>query len=98
MKFFLVLFFSIFISSCSTTFHGSSHVDKNSCVLKCKEEGLVLDSMVFMGEYSSGCVCRRPQRTSSIKSKGGAESLGSVIGVIEQMRREQLSRANMTTM
>lgn len=96
MKFFSILLISTFITSCSTQFYGDAHVDKRSCTMKCQEQGLVLDSMVFMGDYSSGCVCKAANRTSRDEADRGSEGLSGIIGVIEQIRGEYQTATNMS--
>jgi len=82
---------------CATSFTGSAYVEngRNGCEAKCRGQGMQVAGMVYMGEYSSACVCEVPRATSSI---GGGErhlialsggAMGSAAGVIMQMQRQQ---------
>lgn len=77
-------------SGCATNFTGSAYVQGGAegCTAKCQEQGMELAGMVFLGEYTSGCVCALPghERTAL---DGAANVTGAAVGVVEQNRRSQ---------
>ncbi|MBI2522036.1 MAG: hypothetical protein HYV97_16585 [Bdellovibrio sp.] len=86
---FMMLFLAI---GCATSFTGSAHIEKKLCQNKCQESGMDLAGMVFMGEYSSGCICRIPNKTSMRQSQEtefmAAAGSSAAAGVMMQMQRE----------
>ena len=82
------------MSACATSFTGSPYIEggRTECEAKCAGQGLSMCGMVYMGEYSSACVC-------SVGGSGGedavsldrtsAASAGAVAGVIMQMRAQE---------
>ena len=46
---------------CQTQFVGDAHIDPAACQAKCTEAGLAMAGMVYMGQYSSACVCEVPK-------------------------------------
>jgi hypothetical protein len=81
---------------CATSFTGNAHVTggRNGCEAKCRGQGMLTAGMVFMGEYSSACVCELPRATAGstqhmnmVTDSGGAS--GAVAGVIMQMQEQQ---------
>jgi hypothetical protein len=85
----------ITLSGCPTAFRGSAYVadGRGGCERKCKSQGLVFSSLVFMGEYSSACVCE-PKRDKGEAAKSAsapssaapaaAAATGAAIGNMEQ--------------
>ena len=68
---------------CPTTFSGSAHVvdGRAGCEKKCKKSKLRMSALVFLGEYSSACVCEVPlpeSKSSESVSSPEAAALGSV--------------------
>ncbi len=86
-----VLFLS---TGCATSFTGDPHIENGraGCEAKCKGQGMELAGMVFMGEYTSGCVCSVPGQSASAHraflASAGNAAAGSA-GVVMQMRRQQ---------
>lgn len=85
---------ALVLSGCATSFTGSAHVEGGgrSCEAKCKAQGMELAGMVFMGEYTDGCICALPGRAASSKRTlllASAESAGGATGVMMQMQRQQ---------
>jgi hypothetical protein len=78
-----------------TSFHGDAHVQGGApaCDAKCKGWGLEFVGMVSMGEYSDGCICRRPGLSSAAVLETGGQAAASAAGVIMQMRRIEEQRA-----
>ena len=95
----VLLVLGVVASGCATSFTGAPHVadGRAGCEAKCKEQGMSLAGMVFMGEYTSGCVCTLPGQTASAArqvvaaAEAGAAAGGT--GVVLQMQREQQQQA-----
>jgi hypothetical protein len=47
------------LSACATSFTGSAHVQggRAGCETKCSVQGLTMSGLVYLGEYSTACVC-----------------------------------------
>ena len=89
-------FLALGIMGCATNFTGSPHVEggRAGCEKKCSSNGMEVSGMVYMGEYSSACVCAVPGQSA----KGGEVLLGSTgavsgaaAGVAMQQQRSQRS-------
>jgi hypothetical protein len=82
------------LSACATSFTGSPYVEdgRQGCERKCKGQGMDVAGMVYMGEYSSACVCAEPGKTASSRSQqllAAASVAAGAAGVEMQMRRAQ---------
>ncbi len=82
---------------CATTFTGSPHVEngRSGCESKCTGQGMEVAGMVYMGEYSSACVCQVPgQHASRSKLMTGASGAvaGGVAGVEMQRQANERNR------
>jgi len=78
-------------SGCPTTFTGSAHVEngKAGCEYKCKKSGLRFSGMVYMGEYSSACICELAKPAAATTTQGpsaAAASVGAAVGSMVQAR------------
>lgn len=83
------------LAGCATSFTGSPHVEngRSGCESKCKGQGMEVAGMVYMGEYSSACVCEVPgQHASQRRMLVGASGAvaGGVAGV--EMQRQAAQR------
>lgn len=95
-----MLLLSPIAAGCATSFTGSAHVEdgRAGCEAKCRGQGMQVAGMVYMGEYSSACVCEVPgsaaagRRTELVASAGAAA--GASAGVVMQMRRQQDNNRN----
>jgi hypothetical protein len=90
-----IMFF--LIGGCATSFTGSPHVEngRQGCEAKCRSQGMEVGGMVYMGEYTSGCVCVVPGQSASRKSTLMAASEGAgagAVGVVMQMRQQEQQR------
>jgi hypothetical protein len=91
----LVLVLATGSASCATNFTGSPHVENGraGCEAKCRGQGMELAGMVYLGEYSSGCVCEVPARAGAgprrvlLASAGGAAA--GAVGVELQRRAQE---------
>jgi len=91
------------LAGCATSFTGDPHIEngRQGCEQKCKGQGMALAGMVFMGEYTSGCVCTVPGQAASagqqlLAAAQAGAGAGSA-GVVMQMRR-QAEQQQRTTM
>ena len=86
---------------CATSFTGSAHVEggRGGCEAKCRGQGMQIAGMVYMGEYSSACVCEVPRTTGSAEHRdlvgSAAGSSGAAAGVIMQMQRQREQQQSM---
>jgi len=82
------------ISACATSFQGSAHFPggAGACAQRCSADGLEMGGFIYMGEYSSGCVCEPPGSTTS---PAPSASVAAAAGVMDQMRRQE-RQANAT--
>jgi hypothetical protein len=86
---------------CATSFTGSPHIEggRNGCEAKCRGQGMQIAGMVYMGEYSSACVCEVPRSAASSKDRdmlvGSAGASGAAVGVVMQMARQQQQQQQM---
>jgi hypothetical protein len=81
------------LTACMTSFQGSPHVEggRAGCEAKCKGQGMAVAGMVYMGEYSSACVCQVPGvggGHTALLDAAGAVS-GAAVAVEMQRRRQQ---------
>jgi len=98
MRSLLVLFVVLgAVAGCQTQFTGDPHIEPITCQAKCKEANLVMAGMVYLGQYSSACLCEVPRPAAPPGAASGAGgppgamalasgSLGGAVGVIMQMR------------
>ncbi|MDH5671610.1 MAG: hypothetical protein OEZ06_05635 [Myxococcales bacterium] len=77
------------LGACATSFTGSAHIDggRAGCENKCAGQGLAMSGLVYMGEYSSACVCEVPGSGSSAAPV--ASVAAGAAGVVMQQRRAQ---------
>ena len=91
LRFFPLVLLSILLAGCTATqFHGSPHINggASGCESKCADQGLEMAGMVFLGEYTDGCICAKPgYHVEALDS--AAPAVGGAVGVILQQRREQ---------
>jgi len=86
------------LSACATAFMGSPHVEggRNGCQAKCTGQGMAVAGMVYMGEYSSACICAVPgaAHASVIDEGAAAAAAGGAVGVELQRRQQQQQAYN----
>lgn len=89
-----ILFIAASLGGCATSFTGDPHIENGraGCEAKCKGQGMALAGMVFMGEYTSGCVCTVPGQSASagaqVLAAAQAGAGAGATGVVMQMRRQ----------
>jgi hypothetical protein len=77
------------VLGCQTQFAGSAHVDVATCARKCSQNNLAMAGMVYLGEYSSACICEVPKSAAATTTNSVAGAVGATAGVMMQMQREQ---------
>jgi hypothetical protein len=87
----LLVFVAVASTACVTSFQGSPHVEggRAGCEAKCRGQGMACSGMVYMGEYSSACVCQVPGAGGQANATGGAAAAGGGAVAVEMMRRQQ---------
>ena len=80
------------LCGCPTTFSGSAHVvdGRAGCEKKCKKSKLRMSALVFLGEYSSACVCELPvpdAKAPESESSPTSASVGSVGAAVSALRQ-----------
>jgi len=76
-----------FVLGCQTQFTGSAHVSVTECQARCTADGMQMAGMVYMGEYSSACVCELSGAAPASPTSVAPGAVGAVAGVMMQMRR-----------
>ena len=93
MKSLLMVAGCLLMSGCATSFTGSAHIEggRQTCEAKCKGQGMELAGMVYMGEYSSGCVCSAPGQTAMTRQSllASGASAAAAAGVAMQSERSR---------
>jgi hypothetical protein len=85
---------TLLLSGCATTFTGDPHIEsgRSGCESKCSGQGMALAGMVFMGEYTSGCICAAPGQGARVREQllagAGASAGAAGAGVAMQMQRQ----------
>jgi hypothetical protein len=77
-------------SGCYTVFIGEAKVPqgRKTCEKYCGLAGMELTGMVFMGEYTDGCICElRRDRGSAAGADAAGAASAAAVALIEQMRR-----------
>src|SRR4051812_6244149 len=80
---------------CQTQFIGDPHISPAACQARCAQSNLQMAGMVYMGEYSSACVCEVTSHAGASAGLATAGAIGAAPGVIMQMRRAQAQAATM---
>lgn len=77
---------SLLTSACSTTFWGSTHFSGGvpACRRHCEERGERFAAFVYVGNYSTSCVCGS---STDASVAAGAGLTPAVVGVAIQMQR-----------
>ena len=79
-----------------TEFRGNPHIEggPGQCQAICSQWGMELAGMVAMGEYSSGCICKRPGAAAAGDSEFyAAAGSGAAAGVRMQMDDQEAAEA-----
>ena len=64
------------LSGCPTTFQGNAHVQggRAGCEKQCKKSKMRMSGMVFLGEYSTACICEVVPKAAETGGKSDDES------------------------
>jgi hypothetical protein len=94
--------FLMMAAGCATTFTGDAHIEPAACQAKCTAANMQFVGMVYMGEYSSACICDIPlpmpppaaaqpptaANGQTTNASGATAAAGAAAtGVVMQMRR-----------
>jgi len=93
----LVVATLVLFSGCQTQFVGSAHIDASACAGTCAASNLQMAGMVYLGEYSSACVCEIPRPAAAPAAPASPAAMGAVgaaVGVVMQQRRAQQDQQN----
>lgn len=88
----------ICLPNCATSFRGSAQYSGGpaACVRQCRSIGGQMGAFIYMGDYSTGCVCTPPAShaapTASQATIAGG-GLAAVAGVWMQEQEEARRRA-----
>lgn len=75
-----------FLPACATQFHGSPNISPSECNRRCTDMRGVMAAYVYMGNYSTACVCEpATERADSAGGRAGGVA-GAVAGVWMQMQ------------
>ena len=99
----LFLFLWLAVAGCATSFQGEAKFPggPRACFKRCKAAGLEMSSFVYVGEYSTGCVCglKASMRSASASERDAtAATSAAAVGVVLQMRRAQAAAAQNAAM
>src|SRR5215211_4459335 len=86
----VTLVLALAASGCYTVFLGEAKVPggRQTCEQYCGLAGMELTGMVFMGEYTNGCICEiRRERSPTTSGGASAGAAAAAAGVVQQMRR-----------
>lgn len=61
MRSLLLVIAMLAAAGCQTQFLGNAHIDPATCQARCTADHLQMSGMVYMGEYSSACICEVPR-------------------------------------
>jgi hypothetical protein len=80
------------LSGCATQFLGSAYIEggRAECNTRCQQQGLECTGMVYMGAYSSACICGVK---GAATSGAAAASAAGAAGVMMQMQAAQQGAA-----
>jgi hypothetical protein len=102
MKYLFLLLLSplaLTMAGCATSFTGSPHVEggRSACEQKCTSQGMEATGMVYMGEYSSACVCQIPGKSAGHRAMllATAGAIGGGAAGVE-MQRQRAAQDNQT--
>jgi hypothetical protein len=74
------------LPACATSFRGNAHISTSECSARCRGIGGEMAAYVFMGAYSTACVCEPPGQRADASEGVGAG--GAVAGVWMQMQEQ----------
>jgi hypothetical protein len=89
----LFILVAIMLSGCATAFVGDAKFPGGArgCYAKCAQNDMAMESFVYMGEYSTACVCGLKQARGNGSASAGA--LGGAVGVVMQQREHDRAAA-----
>jgi len=81
------LLLTLGLGGCPTTFSGNAYVagGRAGCEQMCKKSKLKMSGMVFLGEYSSACICELPSKPDTEAKPAGSAGAGATGGAVSVM-------------
>lgn len=74
---------------CQTQFTGSPHIEPAACQTRCKGINMQMSGMLYMGEYSSACLCELPKPGVPTATASASGAAGAAAGVVMQTSRDR---------
>jgi hypothetical protein len=90
----LLLALGLVLGCNATRFNGSPNISLEQCTAKCQIQHMQVSGMVFLGEYSSACVCQASPAASP-PAAASAGALPAAVGVILQQQADQQQASTM---
>ena len=77
------------LGGCPTTFSGNSYVvgGRPGCEKMCKKSKMRMSGMVFLGEYSSACICEvipKPAEQTAPEPTAAVGAVGAAVASMSQ--------------
>jgi hypothetical protein len=90
----LVLVSIALAGGCATSFVGDAYYPggASACFTTCANQRMEMGGFVYLGEYSSACVCQPAHGGGAAPGGASAGGAGSAVGVVMQMRSAQEAR------
>jgi len=93
----LLIVGGLVVQACATTFTGAAHIEggREGCERQCSAQKLEMSGLVYLGEYSSACVCSVPKLSDAAATQpalhrsAASASAAAVAGVMMQMQELQ---------
>ncbi|MEO8706545.1 MAG: hypothetical protein ABI867_41350 [Kofleriaceae bacterium] len=76
----LILVVIALVAGCQSGFKRTAHTDPATCQSKCASSNMTMTGMVYMGEYSSACICEVP-RPAGAPAPAPTATPGAAAGV-----------------
>jgi hypothetical protein len=88
------------LPGCGTSFEGAARFPGGvaGCMRQCRNRNLEMSSFIYIGEYSTACVCKPAPNPGSIaaepeQTEGDEAAVASAVVGVELERRIRLRRA-----
>ncbi len=81
------------LAGCATQFYGDAHITPDACAAKCSAARMEVGGMVYLGEYSSACVCQVPRAAPATTAPAVGAVAAPAVGVVLRMREQAAAAA-----
>lgn len=87
---------TMFGLGCATRFQGNANFPggPRGCFERCQSRGMEMAQFVYVGDYSSACVCGPPGSWTAGSTGGAIGTAPAAVGVMTQMAESQARRAS----